>query len=226
MIIYKVTNKVNGKCYVGKTVRALERRKSIHLSCARNTSYSLPFYRAIRKYGANSFVWEVVDNTCKTDDELNEMEILCIKKYRSHKTENGYNISLGGSGGDNFTNHPDKERIRRKLRERWSGGKHPWIGRNHTVKSREKIRRKAIGRKVSKETRRKMGKIRSTKVGRKNHLSKVWKIFFPGGEEKVVVSLRNFCNTYKEEKLDFAAMHRTANGIQRFHKGYRCEYVS
>lgn len=63
-------------------------------------------------------------------------------------------------------------------------------------------------------------------VGKKNPLSKKWKIIFPNKEEIIAYSLRNFCNTFEKEKLDFAAMQRTANGKQKSHKGYKCEYIN
>ena len=58
MEIYKVTNKLNGKCYIGKTIYNLEERKKGHLKVRYTRNY--PFYNAINKYGLESFIWETI----------------------------------------------------------------------------------------------------------------------------------------------------------------------
>lgn len=105
MIIYKATNKVNGKCYIGQTRHSIEVRKRKHLSCARK-GVKTNFYKAIRKYGADNFEWEIV---CSTNDKqkLNELETFYITKYDSIK--NGYNMI---DGGDN--NVMDIESVKTK----------------------------------------------------------------------------------------------------------------
>lgn len=64
MIIYKCTNIINDKIYIGKTSKTLEWRMKIH---KQSSSYddSL-FYRAIRKYGFEKFKWEII-KTCKNE---------------------------------------------------------------------------------------------------------------------------------------------------------------
>ena len=222
MIIYKATNKINGKCYIGQTIKSLYHRKRAHYNAM--LYYNYYFYNALKKYGKENFEWSIIEE-CETRDELNEMEFHYIKQYHSYKLENGYNISFGGSGGDNFTNNPNKEIIRQKLIDRWKGGKHPFQGKKLSDEHKKNISNSRIGLKASDETKRKMSVIRKNMVGSKNPLSKTWKIIYPNGKEIFIKSLRNFCNNFKKEKLDFGAMHRTANGIQKFHKGYKCEYV-
>ena len=56
-VIYQVTNKVNGKQYIGQTRQGFNRRKSQHIASARFAFY--PFPKAIAKYGAAAFDWEV-----------------------------------------------------------------------------------------------------------------------------------------------------------------------
>lgn len=105
MIIYKATNKINGKCYIGQTRHSLEYRKSRHLSCAKR-GVKTHFYSAIRKYGEDNFEWEII---CSTNDKkrLNELETFYITKYDSIK--NGYNMV---DGGDN--NVMDIESVKTK----------------------------------------------------------------------------------------------------------------
>ena len=95
MIIYKVTNIINGKCYIGQT-NNLHKRKSHHILVAKKKS-TLIFHRALLKYGVDTFIWEVLCE-CETKEELDEMEFHYIKQYNSFGT-GGYNMTLGGDGG-------------------------------------------------------------------------------------------------------------------------------
>lgn len=93
MIIYKATNKINGKVYIGKTTRTLEIRKKQHIIEAKNCKFH--FHKAIQKWGESSFDWEVLF-TAQDQKELNEKEIFFIKQYDTYK--NGYNQTKGGEG--------------------------------------------------------------------------------------------------------------------------------
>lgn len=98
MIIYKVTNKVNGKIYIGQTIRTLEQRKWQHLDCAKN-GVKTHFYNAIRKYGEENFVFEIIDEASSLK-ELNELERYYIAKFKC--IENGYNMVDGGNNNVMF----------------------------------------------------------------------------------------------------------------------------
>lgn len=147
MIIYKATNKVNGKCYIGQTRHSIEVRKRKHLLCARK-GVKTNFYKAIRKYGADNFEWEIV---CSTNDKqkLNELETFYITKYDSIK--NGYNMV---DGGDN--NVMDIESVKTKhdevmrspeVRKKISDTMKSKIanGEFFTVEHRKKLSEKAKG---------------------------------------------------------------------------------
>lgn len=117
MIIYKCTNKVNGKYYIGKTKNSLSERISQHKSEAKcNKDNTLcAFHNALNKYGFENFIWEVIDTT-QTEDDLNAREAFWIDKLKSLvEFGRGYNINSGGEGGDNFTNNPNKEFIRKRI---------------------------------------------------------------------------------------------------------------
>ena len=105
MIIYKATNAINGKCYIGQTRHSLAHRKRVHLLKARQ-GLNTHFYQAIRKYGAEAFKWEVL---CTASDKatLNELETFYITKFDSIK--HGYNMV---DGGDN--NVMDIEHVKTK----------------------------------------------------------------------------------------------------------------
>lgn len=98
-IIYKATNKINNKVYIGQTTRPLDERIYYHTYRAYNEPEieHTHFINAIRKYGANNFVWEIIDEA-ESKEELNSKEIYWIKQYNS--IEKGYNIQYGGTSFD------------------------------------------------------------------------------------------------------------------------------
>lgn len=97
--IYKITNMVTQKVYVGQTILQPERRWHQHELSAQNLSRNdsnLPLHAAMRKYGLDVFHYEIVE---KCDDSIiNEREIYWIAVYDSTDPAKGYNLSLGGGG--------------------------------------------------------------------------------------------------------------------------------
>lgn len=87
--IYKATNLLNNKSYIGFTSKFHERK----LRHFRKNSCS-KFYRAIQKYGCDAFEWTILYQSLDRDHTLNEMEEYFIQLYDSR--ENGYNICRGG----------------------------------------------------------------------------------------------------------------------------------
>ena len=88
--IYKVTNKINGKVYIGQSVDIGKRWRQ-HMT-AKDDIY---FHKAIQKYGVENFEWEVIEQ-CKKKD-LDEREIYWIEYYDSFNK--GYNCTKGGDVG-------------------------------------------------------------------------------------------------------------------------------
>ncbi len=112
MLIYKITNTVNGKVYIGKTSNTLEQRWGGHLRGVRKTAMAgLKLYRAIRKYGPEVFTVEAL-YYAKTEEELSRMETFFIVLHQSHKSENGYNMTMGGEGRTGPLPEITKEKIR------------------------------------------------------------------------------------------------------------------
>jgi group I intron endonuclease len=100
MLIYKITNKVNGKIYIGKTTETLKSRWSKHLYMANNgQKYKrcTAIGSAIKKYGPKNFAIEQIDSA-KTEEELLTKESFHAENLNSYYP-NGYNIAKCGFGG-------------------------------------------------------------------------------------------------------------------------------
>lgn len=100
-VIYKATNTVNQKVYIGFDSR-WPRRKAQHKHTARyGTETTNVFYNAIRKYGWDNFKWEVIYESDDGDHTLEVMENQFIMEHNSYvyaDDSNGYNMTLGGEG--------------------------------------------------------------------------------------------------------------------------------
>lgn len=88
--IYRITNKVNGKSYIGQTRNTVEFRWRQHIN-AKDNKY---FHKAIKKYGVENFKLETLE--CCNVEDLDSREIYYIAKYNTFG-ENGYNLTKGGS---------------------------------------------------------------------------------------------------------------------------------
>lgn len=88
--IYKITNMINNKCYIGCS-KNIEQRWKQH---KRIPKIKTSLYNAFRKYGINNFKFEIVE-LC-LESELSEKEKYWINYYNSYN--NGYNETLGGEG--------------------------------------------------------------------------------------------------------------------------------
>ena len=101
--IYKITNLINGKCYIGQSVHP-DKRYWQHCNAAKYQIDNYPIHNAIHKYGENNFSFEILEWT--EDFDNRERELI---QYYNSLFPNGYNISKGGPspimiGEDNFKN--------------------------------------------------------------------------------------------------------------------------
>ena len=92
-ILYKITNSINGKCYIGVTKRSLSERWRGHKHKAFTLNAKYKFSYALRKYGVDCWIKEILFSGIP-EEEIEQLEIDTIKKYNS--CEEGYNTSLGG----------------------------------------------------------------------------------------------------------------------------------
>lgn len=142
MIVYKITNMINGKIYVGKDK-------------FNNSNYlgsGFLIKKSIKKHGKENFKKEILEY-CSTEHDLKEKEIKWIEILKSNDLRIGYNITKGGDGGDTLTNHPFRKEILKKTTEAInkvkdkisshhidvSGKNNPMFGKKHTEESKQKM---------------------------------------------------------------------------------------
>jgi hypothetical protein len=157
-IIYKTTNKVNGKIYIGAHMT-----KNIEDDYLGSGKYLI---RAINKYGVENFYKEIIA-ICETSKDMYDLEAKLVCSDFIKETSN-YNMKIGGFGGWNYVNslamtNEHKEKIRKAN-----------LGKTLNSSHKEKIRKANLGRKASKETKEKMslsGKNKIFSTAHKENLS-------------------------------------------------------
>lgn len=134
MIIYKVTNKLNGKIYIGQTIQSLKRRFANH-ACQGHCLYS-----AIKKYSKENFKIQLLAR-CNSREEMNHRESYYIKLFNT-LAPNGYNLTSGGPLGASHVY------TKRKLSVSHRGIA---LGRKHSEETKKKIALGNTGKKFSPE---------------------------------------------------------------------------
>lgn len=159
MIIYKIENKINGKIYIGQSIRSLNARLAGHLK----SDYHIG--KALKKYGLQSFLVSIIDEA-DTRAVLNEKEKYWIKTYAC-KSPAGYNCADGGKGGGHYTPHSDEARkkIKKKralqvITEETKQKQKDWV---RTAEYKQKCRDAHMGHVVTEETRQKISETRIRK---------------------------------------------------------------
>ena len=144
-IIYKATCIINGKVYIGQTIKTLEERRREHIKRV-GLGSKFYFHNALRKYGENNFIWETIDSA-NSPDELNIKECDLINEYQAFDKSFGYNMTYGGDGVKN-----PSEEVRKRMGEVHIGNKN-WLGKHHTEETKALLSKIHTGKKQSEEHR-------------------------------------------------------------------------
>lgn len=108
--LYRITNKINGKIYIGQAAD-VSKRWHDHRRAVKLNKPTQVIHYALIKYGLDNFEFEVIAS-CKTQNDANETETELVKQYDSFvKNGKGYNVTLGGM------NAPKTEVFRQMMRE-------------------------------------------------------------------------------------------------------------
>lgn len=175
--IYKITNNINGKVYIGQSWN-IEKRWNEHKHKNINT-HNEHMYYAFMKYGIENFSFEVLKEFENTNypeillqKHLDRIEIMFIKYFDSTNREKGYNKRTGGSNGK----HSEESKIKmskskkgkqfsEEHKKNLSGEKHHLFGKHHSEKTKHKMseavkgeKHPNWGKKLSEEAKNKIGK--------------------------------------------------------------------
>ncbi len=208
--IYRITNQVNGKFYIGFTKRTTEGRFKNHCNIADASGETRrPLIKALRKYGAGNFIVETIYYGTDADHTLNVMEPYFIADLKPE-----YNVTKGGEGALGLK-HSGESRNRLRLRA---------LGRVASAETRLKLSIAATGRQKTDETRHKLSIAQLGKPKSPEHIAKIvatkerhYEITTPLGEVINIVNLTRFC---RENGLDQGAMSRLKRLEVSSHKGY------
>ena len=129
MVIYAIKHKKTGNMYIGQTIQNSKKRWELHRYCLRNARHqNSHLQRAWDKYGEESFVFEILDETAENIDQLNALEISYVA------TVGYYNLRNGGSSPGNL-----RAEHKRKLSEAHKG---KVLSEEHKRKMRESAKRR------------------------------------------------------------------------------------
>jgi group I intron endonuclease len=114
-IVYKITNLINKKEYVGCTIYPIKKRFEEHIYRCLKTDSNTKFCNSVRKYGVKNFNVEIIEE-CDISI-IYEREKFYIKEFKSY--DNGLNSTFGGEGCLGYTHSPE---IRQKISENVKNG--------------------------------------------------------------------------------------------------------
>ena len=196
--IYRLTNKINNKMYHGQTIDNIENRwvKYKTLNCKGQPK----LYNALKKYGPENFIFEVIDTSPQNQPQLDDLERLYISKFDS--MNNGYNCEPGGRSGGTISDETKrkmseahkgisswnkgihvpqeiKQKISKSLKQHFLYNNHPFQDKHHSEETKRKISNNLKGFRHSAES---IEKIRLSSLNRKHSeetkrkLSENWRI--------------------------------------------------
>lgn len=208
MVVYLITNLINGKRYVGQTVQGIKKRFQHH--CWSSTVKTrMPIAMAIAKYGKKNFTIEILCN-CSSQEELDRMEIQYAKELNTF-SPNGYNLRAGKGTG--FLSQEARDRISRRMK-----------GRRPTVETIAKLSASHMGIRMTNETKRKLSDANKGKPGtpycyqRASEASaKTFILYSPGGTKTTIHNMRKFC---LGNNLSCPKMCEVVKGKKLHHKGW------
>jgi group I intron endonuclease len=181
MIIYKTTNQVNGKIYIGQDKY-------------NNPNYlgsGMILHFAFKKYGIENFNKEILEE-CESKETLNEREKYWINFYNSTDKNVGYNIALGGDGGDTLSHHPNKKEISKRISE---SNKKLWEDDNYKIKMSKA--RKNWWNNLTEENREKFS------LSSKGENNKMYgKLHSPEAKIKMSKARKNWWNNLTDSELE------------------------
>ena len=200
--IYKVTNLLNNKVYIGFCSTSLEARRSKHIRVANLKTTSSVFHAALRKYKPDNFQWDILYQSTDGKYCLNVMEPFFIKEYNSFfENGQGYNMNYGGGG---------------------------MLGYKQSEYQKARVSAANKGKFMSPSTRSLISKAHKGKTLSQWHKDRVsetqanvpYLVTDPNGNTNTILNMKKFC---RENNLHARYMFKLANGSRtKPYKGWLC----
>lgn len=225
-IVYRITNKVTGKSYVGFTSQGLKKRFYQH-TCSKK-----PIGFAIRKYGKENFEISTLC-VCETLESALKKEKSYILEYNTFG-DDGYNCSSGGEhrAPEVSVKAYRTESFRKRMREQAikqhndpetkkhhvEGIRSYWKNIDENTRNERAIVARANGKKATTAWNKGMKLPGCGMAGAKNPMAKPYLIIFPDGKQEITSCLEEFC---RNNGLISRCVYRVLEGKQAHHKGFR-----
>jgi len=221
MIIYKATNKITGKCYIGQTIQKLEKRIQGHLRESKNHK-GRPFFLSIIKNGIENFVFEEIERV-NSIEELNDREIFWIKELNT-VSPFGYNITAGGQGLRMITTTEFSKNVSQGLKnsEKWNETKN---SEEYQKKIKDNFISYNKGKKFTDEHKRKIWEKNKDRINDFNKsTSKKWIVVDSKNKIERILSKENY---FSNLGLDSGCLSRMSNRLYKGkttkrYEGYYC----
>jgi group I intron endonuclease len=144
--IYKITNKVNGKFYVGSS-KDIEHRWYCHKNDLRAKRHINPkLQHSWDFYGEDKFSFDVIEEVKSDENLLLEREQYHLNLLKPYERKIGYNICPTAEGGDNITHNPNKEAFIEKMKIINHGEGNGMFGKTHNENTIKEMKEKSVGR--------------------------------------------------------------------------------
>lgn len=215
-IIYKYTNIINGKVYIGQTVREKQRKRE-HVLSGRAGKERCLFDYAISKYGINNFKYEVIfriyGSGKEVEQRLNFFEKFYISKFKSNNKQFGYNLTAGGDGSLGWSPSTEAREKMRKNHADFRGEKSPLFGRKRTKEQIQKTVQSHLGTKASKETLEKMSKSHKNRGTRQIMCIETSTIY------------SSVLEAAQQTQIGYSNLRKCAQGYNKTAGGYHWKYI-
>ncbi len=236
MFIYKITNKVNGKIYIGLDSGSISRGKrwSTHKGASKKvTQKSMIIHKAMAKYGIDNFSYEIIE-ICESIDALKAAEAKWIDSFNSNNYKFGYNRTKGGDNNWwSCASEEHKDTVKKYL---GNCVKNWWTSMTEIERDIVCERRRDTQKTIYSEYRQTLMQAGKAKLdpailaekykkageATAKVLAKSYQITDPDGNIQNIVNLRDFC---RNNNLTVENMRAVLKGKSRHHKGWTCNYL-
>ena len=218
MFIYRITNTINGKVYIGLDSNPIVKsvRWKSHLSSHKKPEkYTMVIHRAMAKYGKENFIYEVIDEVideAADADVLKEKEKQAILDHRSNDPVHGYNRTLGGEMNYWSVLSDDEKRQYGENRSRTMKALY-----SSEVQNRLQAGKRNISD-SDKETSKKLIREAMVRIRGKDYI-----VTDPNGTDFPIRNLRGFC---EEAGLCRDNMRSVLRGRANHHRGWKIRFAN